>query len=251
MNEDANIVNQILPPEIAAQMPSNLTRSEQMRWRRMRIDELRVQQEQNTVQDQSELESAEATSDDIEISDENKVSDKNKKPKTLQKRARGALKLTSEDDNLTSVRNVSKSIFISMKRIFPKAKRNSDMMEAAAYILTDGDCEISPEAMALVKSYKPDDSATSERLARLERGMHAMYEQLSSIELGICYDLYDRRYGAKERRKSPKENEFREQGNLDMLHRLRIQAKDQRKLDDIERGRSIYEQTKDKYDKKD
>ena len=71
---------------------------------------------------------------------------------------------------------------------------------------------------------------------------------LYSVELCTAYNTFDRRYGSKERRTSPKDTEFREKGNLDMLARLRVQAKDQRMIDEVEKGRAIYAQTKDKND---
>lgn len=74
--------------------------------------------------------------------------------------------------------------------------------------------------------------------------MREQGQMLQAVELCTCYNTYDRRYGAKERRISPKETEFREKDNLDMLDRLRQQAKDQKQVDSLERGREIYYQTK-------
>ena len=69
-------------------------------------------------------------------------------------------------------------------------------------------------------------------------------ETLSAIELCDCYNTYEIRYGSNASRHGPKNTEFREQGNLDMLERLREQAKEQRTEDMRKRGRQIYEQSK-------
>lgn len=105
--------------------------------------------------------------------------------------------------------------------------------------------------MQLVESYGKRDGGAeiSERLSNIERMQRDNARMLQSIELCTCYNTFDRRYGSKERRVSPKDTEFREQGNLDMLDRLRRQADDQRKVDCIERGRDIYNFIKDKDDK--
>lgn len=69
---------------------------------------------------------------------------------------------------------------------------------------------------------------------------------LYSTELAACYIAFDRRYGSSAPRTGPKTNEFREPENLDMLERLREQARDQRHIDDLITGRTIYDQIKDK-----
>lgn len=259
MAGDSNVfVPIVLPPEIMAQMPPGLTMTEKLDWRDKRIAEFRAKQEQEAaaaaqVSDESTQqaesdEKADISADDVSA---NTVSKRNNSQKTKTSKKRGAIKSPSDDKDTTSVRGIPKDIFVALKRIFPQSERNSDLL-AAAYIITNGDCDIPTSAMELVKSYNANDAMRSvaEELAGLRRAVRSLDERTSAIELCACYDLYDRRYGAKERRRSPKENEFREQGNLDMLNRLRVQAKDQRKLDDIERGRSIYEHTKDKDDKK-
>jgi hypothetical protein len=84
----------------------------------------------------------------------------------------------------------------------------------------------------------------------MEQLMREQRVYLQSIELCACYDLYDRRFGARERRGQPKDNEFREQGNIDLLKKLRRQARDQREQDMRDRGRDIYNSTKDRNDPK-
>lgn len=252
-----------LPPEIMAQMPPDLTLMEKREWRKKKAAELQAQQEQETaaqvqsedsesVSDDSSLLAENAETDEVSVSKSAKQS-RSQEQKTSQKRQRGAIKASFDNRDSTTVRGIPKNIFIELRHYFPKAERNSDMIAAVAYIFTHGACDIPPEAMELVKAYDSDNAIfdLSEQMARMNQAIRSLDERTSAIELCSCYNLYDRRYGAKERRKSPRENEFREQGALDMLHRLRIQAKDQRREDDIERGRSIYEQTKDKNDKND
>ena len=49
-----------------------------------------------------------------------------------------AVNTSSDYNEKTSVRGISKSIFIEMKRVFPQAKSNAALMEAVAYIFTNG-----------------------------------------------------------------------------------------------------------------
>ena len=76
--------------------------------------------------------------------------------------------------------------------------------------------------------------------------LRSQNDMLYSIELCTCYNAFDRRYGSQERRRSPKDTEFRESGNLDMLARLREQARDQKEVDDIERYRKEHALDEDK-----
>lgn len=151
------------------------------------------------------------------------------------------------------IKDVPSDVMNAVRRALPvNNSSKADLLSAFIYIFTNGDCEISENAMKIVEAYNASDSnlamskSIDERLSNLERMARRQGEMLQSVELCTCYNTFDRRYGSKEKRVSPKDNEFREQGNLDMLHRLRIQAGDQRKIDDIERGREIYNQTKDK-----
>lgn len=151
-------------------------------------------------------------------------------------------------------RNIPCSVMDALRRQFATNASKVDLISAAVYIFTDGDCEISDNAMQIVKAYKAEDKQfdlterTETRLANIERMLREQRDMIQSVELCTCYNTFDRRYGSKEPRRAPKDTEFREQGNLDMLARLRKQAKDQRMIDDVEKGRAIYNQTKDKND---
>ncbi len=149
-------------------------------------------------------------------------------------------KSKSANDKET-IQKIPKAQIAAMRQTFPGAANKIDMFSAMVYIISDGACEISESAMQLVKAYKKDDmtAAVAERLGNIERMMREQGQMLQAVELCTCYNTYDRRYGAKERRISPKETEFREKGNLDMLDRLRQQAKDQKQIDSLERGREI------------
>ncbi len=96
--------------------------------------------------------------------------------------ARDAVNTSSDYNKKTSVRGISKSIFIEMKRIFPQAKSNADLMEAVAYIFTSGKCEISPRAMELVKSYKSDNDIRllSEQITYLTSAVRDLDERMSN-----------------------------------------------------------------------
>ncbi len=149
-----------------------------------------------------------------------------------------------------SIRNVDKSVISAVRKVFPVTASKADLISAVVYIFTDGNCEISDKAMEIVKSYKQDDGIgdVKEQLAAMQRQLKRQSQMLQTIELCTCYNTFDRRYGSQEKRVAPKYTEFREKGNLDMLERVRQQAEDQRKIDEIQRGRQIYYQTKDKND---
>ena len=138
----------------------------------------------------------------------------------------------------------------ALRSLFPCSASKADLVSAAVYIVTNGACEISDKAMELVENYESDDKLVSinERLSHLERATKIQTTLLQSIELCTCFNTFDRRYGSTQPRKSPKNTDFREQDNLDMLECLREQAVDQQRIDELERGRQIYNQTKDKND---
>lgn len=169
------------------------------------------------------------------------------KPQT-GKQTRSVKPVNPDDVKTEDIKKIPKSVVSAMRRIFPDAQSKSDLISAFVYVHTGGTCELTPGAAKLVESYKSEDrlDEIAERMSHLERLIRSQNLTLHSVELCSCYNLYDRRYGAKERRTTPGETEFREQGNLDLLSRLRRQAVDQREQDDIARGRQIYNQTKDK-----
>ncbi len=68
------------------------------------------------------------------------------------------------------VRGVHKSVLEALDRLFPGRTANGDKIAAVVYIITDGDCEISENAMRLVEIYdKRDSTEISERLSNIER----------------------------------------------------------------------------------
>jgi len=104
--------------------------------------------------------------------------------------------------------------------------------------------------MKLVESYDAENQLDSieDRLSRLERLNKKQLDLLYSTELAACYTAFDRRYGATAPRTGPKTHEFREPECLDMLDRLREQSQDQKHIDELNTGREIYNQIKDKND---
>lgn len=264
--------NDVITPEVQAeidaQVPSNLSMSEQFRIRNRLINEYMENYQKNADAGQGKSDDAEtADSDGGSVSEELSEQEDSNKPdlseqkselksklpadKSASKQAKHRGKAKSSLKNV-AVRDIPENVVLAIRQCFPQKSTNGDLIAAAGYIFTNGNCKISPEAMELVKAYQGDKEtlAYAERIANMERLLYTVLKMLQSIELCTCYNTYDRRYGSKERRKNPGETEFREQGNLDMLYRLRIQAEDQRKLDNEERGRAIYNQIKDLDDDK-
>ena len=156
------------------------------------------------------------------------------------------VKKEKDDSEEEYVRAVPKSVMNAIRRIFPVSASNADLLSAVVYIFTGGDCEISDKAMKIVERYNAEDNlvAIKNELKQINNALRHHSETLSAIELCDCYNTYDRRYGSDAPRRGPKNTEFREQGNLDMLERLREQAKEQRTEDMRKRGRQMYEQSK-------
>lgn len=264
-----------LPPEIMAQMPPDLTLMEKHEWRKKKAAELRAQQEQEaaaqtqtenvsesvfdesppqaeystaTVNEASTVDTSADQSEKTDIpSDAVHKKSISKKSKQTKKQAKRAVKSSPDDLDVCNVRDIPKNIIHTLKRIFPQAGKNAELLSAAAYIFTNGECEISPEAMKLVRSYESDNGMIDvlDRLALISQVLRSLDERTSAIELCVCFDAFDRRFGSRERRRSPRENEFMEPGCLDFLYRLRVQSEDLRHMDDLERGRSIYEPSED------
>ncbi|MDE6591502.1 MAG: hypothetical protein K2K57_00360 [Oscillospiraceae bacterium] len=271
MTNDNNVFVPIeLPPEIMAQMPRDLTLMEKREWRKKKAAELKAQQEveaakqtqaenpravsyesppqaENPAVTANEASTADISSDEFQNTDISldavHTKSISKKSKPTKKQEKGAVKSSSDDLDTCNVRDIPKSVIHALKCIFPQAGKNADSLSAAVYIFTNGGCEISPKAMELVKSYNSDHAilALSEQMTCLNRVSHDMYKKLSAIELAVCYEIFDRRFGSKERRRSPRENEFMELGCLDLLYRLRVQTKELLQMDDFERGGSIFE----------
>ena len=253
--------NSPLPDKYEAMMPVNLSLLDKFEWRKHKIGELRAQglltvDENGNVtftdlQEQIVPESTSESAPVISEEDSNKtietpvVEQVEPKPKP-QKRSTTSIP-KSLDIGCEDIRAVPKSVMQAVRKQFPETASKADLLSAAIYIFTNGDCEISERAMEIVKSYRADDTLVSinERLAHLEHENKRHLELLQAIELCTCYNAYDRRYGSNEPRRGPKLTEFREQGSLDMLERLREQAKDQMRTDDLAIGRQIYNQTKD------
>ncbi len=273
-----------LPPEIEAQMPEGLSIADKFQWRLRKIKELAEQQAaERDVKSNSETdlpaepaaavsepsepsepepetpsepdEPSELSSESIMEVEVKKEVSQTKKTVSKKNDKGGSSNINSKlpkplNSDYELVKYVPKSVMSAIRKLFPESASRADLISAFVYIHTGGDCEISEAAMKIVKTYEKEDNftAVNERLANIERILRRQTKTMQAVELCTCYNTFDRRYGSKERRVSPKDTEFREQGNLDMLARLRRQAEDQRQMDDIERGRQIYDQIKDKND---
>lgn len=274
--------NNPFPDEYEQLMPSNLSPIDRFNWRKLKLGELIInglvvvdddgnctflsETSAEPVDTESSVETvAEALNDDMSVNTEEQVDDEDDEAvetvfsevserrssvKKQQRTVKRSSKQISSSDEEECVRRLPRSVMDALRRLFPNGGRKVDLLSAAIYIVTRGDCEISDKAMELVEEYNDGDRLVSidERLAALERISRRQLDMLQAVELCTCYNTYDRRYGAREARKGPSMTEFREKDNLDMLERLRAQARDQRKADDLAIGRQIYNQTKDKND---
>ena len=215
-------------PEIEAEMPKGLALVDQYKLRRNKINELRAKatlQEQGgsktTTSGSNSTEKSETSgkpvpkkSADYDLSN-NEISTETvektaDKPEAVKKAKAGVAKITTAKKTSSEykpVRGVHKSVLEALDRLFPGGTANGDKIAAAVYIVTDGDCEVSEKAMQLVESYGKRDGGAeiSERLSNIERMLRDNARMLQSVELCTCYNTFDRRYGSKERRVSPKD----------------------------------------------
>ena len=257
--------NNPLPDEYEREMPSGLNPMERHDWRKQKVMDLRRKGFVTVAADgtckfvitqgKEELNVIAESSSHVEstvISTAGESSD-TKIESSVEKKSSSFLKKTiniSKSQTDECIRNIPKSVMDALRSLFPCSASKADLVSAAVYIVTNGACEISDKAMELVDNYESDDKLVSiiERLSHLELATKIQTTLLQSIELCTCFNTFDRRYGSTQPRKSPKNTDFREQDNLDMLECLREQAVDQQRIDELERGRQIYNQTKDKND---
>ncbi len=274
--------NNPFPDEYEQLMPANLSPIERFNWRKLKLGELIINglvivDEDGNCTFTTETASVDSTdtpavsdpvdpvlNDDLSVvtqdvpTDDDADIDEMVKSQPIaksavHKRVSKTNKKSQRQDCLSDgecVRRLPRPVMDALRRLFSSGASKEDLLSAAVYIVTNGDCEISEKAMELVNDYNNGDRLVSidERLASLERLERRQLDMLQAIELCTCYNTYDRRYGSHEARKAPSMTEFREKDNLDMLERLRAQARDQRKLDDLAFGRQIYNQIKDKND---
>lgn len=227
-NKDMEVsYNELMTPEIMAQMPKGLVGADATRWLINKHNELR-----SKVKSGELILTPNGPKTKEEYEAEQNLTTENQKKTTTHRTT-----VSKTDNDLETIKYLPKSVMAAVRRKFSETASKADLISAVVYIFTDGDCEISEKAMKIVKSYKPDDknAIIEERLTHIENMQRSQNEMLYSIELCTCYNAFDRRYGSQERRRSPKDTEFRESGNLDMLARLREQARDQKEVDDIER----------------
>ncbi len=149
------------------------------------------------------------------------------------------------------IKRVPTSVVEAIRAELPFTAGKADLLTAFVYIFKNGGCELTPKAAEIVKKYQREDSLANvkERLGHIENLLRENREQLYAIELCTNFDLYDRRFGAKQPRKRAEEIDFCEPDGLKMLEKLRYQGREQRKIDNMRRGRNIYAETKDKNDK--
>lgn len=269
-----------LPEKYEAMMPANKISSyEKYQWREHKVNELYMNglavinenneyvilddeasensDVNNKVEDVDTDDAEEFTENDAENDDSEEVDDADNvviKSKSKSKPTKSSTKKKKNvySNDFEETKNIPKSVMDALRQTFlySAGASRADLISAAVYIFTKGNCDISEKAMMIVEQYDSDNQLDSieDRLSRLERLNKRQLDLLYSTELAACYTAFDRRYGATAPRTGPKTHEFREPENLDMLERLREQAQDQRHIDELKMGREIYDQIKDKND---
>ncbi|MCM1330360.1 MAG: hypothetical protein NC253_13080 [Ruminococcus sp.] len=85
------------------------------------------------------------------------------------------------DLDLKLVRNVPGNVITAMRRLFPEQSSNGDLISAFVYVFTNGNCQISPKAMELVRSYR-NYNGNQEILDRLDNIEKVLRELNKRIE---------------------------------------------------------------------
>ena len=242
----------LLTPDVMEAMPGGITGDAVLVWKTSKIKALLRKQAANeaanNASDSTENESEKDTVNEVKAKT---ASTAVKKTQTSSKSAASA-KTKKDDLILQDIRHIHKDVIDAMRSVLPGEAGRADLLTAFVYIFTDGCCSLTPKAAEMVDAYQKADSlmTVKEQLGRMEKLLRENRDQLYSIELCTNFDLYDRRFGAKQPRRRVEEIDFCEPESLRMLEKLRYQGREQRKIDNMRRGRNIYAETKDKNDKK-
>lgn len=124
---------------------------------------------------------------------------------------------------------------------FPNADRREDALTAYIYIKSGQKFEVSDKVKALVEEYEGDKSIQNmeKRVQSLERMAYDMTRILQELQLGMSYVLADRKGFCKAPYTDARSVNLLEQGVLDVRERLREQTNEQKKRDDVKKGRPI------------
>lgn len=140
------------------------------------------------------------------------------------------------------IRNFPRELMSAVRSEFPNAGSNVDAL--AAYILlktnSDSGC-VSDEVKELVSSYDGNKVAenTEKRLEHLEKQSRETLSLLKELELVMSYIAFDRLGFRRDNPKDMRSIDFLENGVTDVIDRLREQANQFKKQENIKNGRPI------------
>lgn len=163
---------------------------------------------------------------------------KSNKPK--QSKAKAQQKKPKASD-VTYIRDMPKSLVTEARAVFPSASNNTDAL--AAYVsLKSGNTEgLTDDQLFLVRNVKEKDpiQVMNSHLARLEKDIFKIFGTTKQLELVVGYLLFDRLGYRRENPNGPKDANLLEPGMEEMLDRIRTQADQYEKQENIRNGRPI------------
>jgi hypothetical protein len=142
---------------------------------------------------------------------------------------------------------VDASVVRAIRKVITDDISNPERLAAFVHIHTGGDCELTEKAKRAVKNYEGDKTLTEikSQLDYLQKAVKQIIASNHVIELGIALNLTDSLYaGIQNRGKDTKNLNICQTTVIDMLDRLRAQSKEQTKVENKQKGRQIYNQTK-------
>lgn len=143
------------------------------------------------------------------------------------------------------IKDFPRALMQKVRSLFPDATNNNDALSAFVITHLREDITVSDTVDALVENFNKNDPIVGvhERLRNLETQVSALVKGLSEIELGLSYIIYDRLGYRNVQPKDARSTDMLESNRAgsvtDIVSRLREQATQMRRQDNIKNGRPI------------
>lgn len=144
-----------------------------------------------------------------------------------------------------NIKDFPRELMNEVRHLFPNATNNQDALSAFVLAHLDEYISVSETVDALVKDYNKTDPVVSvdERLHNLERQVSILVKGLTGLELGLSYIIYDRLGYRNNQPKDARSADMLESNRsgavTDIVTRMREQANQMRKEENIKNGRPI------------
>ena len=173
----------------------------------------------------------------IENNKEHNTSTKNAgNEKSNKAKKKSDNKSDEKTDGYECIRYMPTEAMNALRELFPYPLSKTELILTVVYIITNGGIDVPEKVKKAAKSYKDDKlPSIEERLSRMERANNRALDMMYTIELAGANIIHDRMYGLRGPRREPSNENFRTLGALEMLERIREQAKEQMEADEMKR----------------